>query len=45
MNDDARCGAKPARWRCRVFFTKEWMPMIFQKSQPAGAATLLFGVK
>ena len=25
MNDDARCGSKPARWRCRVFFTKEWM--------------------
>jgi hypothetical protein len=23
MNDDARCGSKPARWRCRVFFTKE----------------------
>jgi hypothetical protein len=25
MNDDARCGSKPARWRCKVFFTKEWM--------------------
>jgi hypothetical protein len=25
MNDDARCGSKPARWRCRVFFTKELM--------------------
>jgi hypothetical protein len=25
MNDDARCGSKPARWRCRVFFTKKWM--------------------
>jgi isopenicillin N synthase-like dioxygenase len=25
MNDDARCGSKPARWRCRAFFTKEWM--------------------
>jgi hypothetical protein len=23
MNDDVRCGSKPARWRCRVFFTKE----------------------
>ena len=21
--DDARCGSKPALWRCRVFFTKE----------------------
>jgi hypothetical protein len=25
MNDDARCGSKPARWRYRVFFTKERM--------------------
>jgi hypothetical protein len=25
MNDDARCGSKPARWRRRVFFTKEWV--------------------
>jgi hypothetical protein len=25
MNGDARCGSKPGRWRCRVFFTKEWM--------------------
>jgi hypothetical protein len=25
MNGDARCGSKPARWRCRVFFTKEWI--------------------
>ena len=25
MNDDARCGSKPARWRCKVFFAKEWM--------------------
>jgi hypothetical protein len=24
-NDDALCGSKSARWRCRVFFTKEWM--------------------
>jgi hypothetical protein len=24
MNDDARCGSKPARWRCGVFFTTEW---------------------
>jgi hypothetical protein len=25
MNDDARCGSKPARWRYGVFFTMEWM--------------------
>jgi hypothetical protein len=25
LYDDARCGSKPARWRCRVFFTKERM--------------------
>ena len=25
MNGEARCGSKPARWRCRVFFTKERM--------------------
>jgi hypothetical protein len=23
LNDNARCGSKPARWRCRSFFTKE----------------------
>jgi hypothetical protein len=23
MNGVARCGSKPAAWRCRVFFTKE----------------------
>jgi hypothetical protein len=23
INDDARCGSKPTRWRCRVFFTEE----------------------
>jgi hypothetical protein len=30
MSGDARCGSvdlwkKPARWRCRVFVTKDWM--------------------
>jgi hypothetical protein len=25
MNDNARCGSKPARWRFRIFFTKEWI--------------------
>jgi hypothetical protein len=25
LYDDARCGLKPTRWRCRVFFTKETM--------------------
>jgi hypothetical protein len=27
LNDDARCGSKPARLRYRVSFTKEWMQM------------------
>jgi hypothetical protein len=34
---DARCGSKPAQWRCRIFFTKERCAMIFQKSQPVEA--------
>jgi hypothetical protein len=25
VNGNARCGSKPARWRYRVIFTKEWM--------------------
>jgi hypothetical protein len=25
MDDDACCGSKPARWRYRVLFTKEWI--------------------
>ena len=36
MNDDARCGSKPARWRCRVFFTKEWMRHEIPEEPPNG---------
>jgi hypothetical protein len=25
MNEDLRCGSKPALWPWRVLFTKEWM--------------------
>jgi hypothetical protein len=41
VNEDARCGSKPARWRCRVPSPRSRCAMRFQKSQPAGAAKLV----
>ena len=40
LNGKACCGSKPARWRCRVFFTKEWMRYEITEEQARQDSTL-----
>ena len=42
LNGDVRCGSKPARRQCKVFFTKERMHLKFQMSQPIEPRTPLY---
>jgi hypothetical protein len=37
LEDDARCGSKPGRWLCRVFFTKERINQILKEPARRGS--------